>query len=403
MVGLVERFRKPKPPVVLGSPRKDRAGNQRFASRAQNVPPPTLRNFSYPTNVTNNNLLVPKPTARGERPSTWDQLGEICNFSSNTRPCTRQDRTAGLEDPFFYTTDRTPYRRLVDIDENHNINLTANESTILGRQARVPKDKGRKLPAIEFVGDQIVPQKCSLTAKLKRSSLGHHKTSSAFDTPRLLTRPNSLERPMSSSGVPLIDTRLSHLTNDAIKLSVDRRSFARSPIEEFFLDSDKTNHLSYNLSDRYIITMDPPSSRSSPNRSKVPSEGRQYDTRASETNRGKGKEGKNRWFSQLKEWISVSEPSTQALKNYKKDTYNKAGIALDDPLAKAKLHLPATSLPPDAIKPGGRGLEPEEVVIKKAIQRKKAQAGLISQGSQSTTSHYSSTSTVTANASKVDD
>ncbi|KAJ3579238.1 hypothetical protein NPX13_g1326 [Xylaria arbuscula] len=387
MVGLVERFRRPKPPVILGSPRRDRAGNQRLASRAQNVPPPVLRNFSYPTNVTNNNLLVPKPTAREERPSTWDQLGEICNFSSNTRPCTRRDRTAGLEDPFFYTTDRTPYRRLVDIDENHNINLTTNESTILGRQA--------------------LPQKCSLTAKLKRSSLGHHKTSSAFDTPRLLTRSNSLERPMSSSGVPLIDTRLSHLTNDAIKLSVDRRSFARSPIEEFLLDSDKANHLSYNLSDRYIITMDPPSSRSGPNRlsdgSKVPSEGRQCETRASETNRGKGKEGKNKWFSQLKEWISVSEPSTQALKNYKKDTYNKAGIALDDPLAKAKLHLPVTSLPPDAIKPGGRGLEPEEVVIKKAIQRKKAQAGLISQGSQSSTSHYSSTSTVTANTSKVGD
>lgn len=147
--------------------------------------------------------------------------------------------------------------------------------------------------------------------------------------------------------------------------------------------------------------MESPTSRSGPkgvsHGSKLPSEDRRWNSRASESNKTKGKEGRHKWFSQLKEWISVSEPSTQALRNYKKDTYTKAGIALGDPLASAKLHLPAASLPPDAIKPGGRGLEPEEVVIKKALQRKKA----LTQGSQSTTSHYSSTSTATASTHKI--
>lgn len=40
--------------------------------------------------------------------------------------------------------------------------------------------------------------------------------------------------------------------------------------------------------------------------------------RASELSKEKGKEGKSRWLSQLKEWVSVSEPSTQALKNIRK-------------------------------------------------------------------------------------
>lgn len=116
MVRLVERFRKPKQPLVLVSPRKERVANQQITSRPQKVTPPVLRNFSYPINVTNN-APVPTPTVWEERPSTWDQLGEICNFSHSTKPWARQDRTVRLEDPFLYTTDRTPYKRLVNIEE----------------------------------------------------------------------------------------------------------------------------------------------------------------------------------------------------------------------------------------------------------------------------------------------
>jgi hypothetical protein len=104
----------------------------------------------------------------------------------------------------------------------------------------------------------------------------------------------------------------------------------------------------------------------------------------------------------LKEWVSVSEPSTRALKDYKKDTYKKAGIALNDPLAKAKLHLPVAALPLDAIKPGGRGPDPEELVLLRNMQRKKAHESLPAAGtlqaSRSSASHRSSSSSVTNSA-----
>jgi hypothetical protein len=118
MVGFVERFRKPKPPIVLGSPRKDGVAHHQAAPRPQNTTPPVLRNFSYPTSITNSN---PPPPTSVAQPSTWDQLGEICNFSPDTTSRTRRVRTAGLDDPFFYSTDSTPYRQLVDGDETQQL------------------------------------------------------------------------------------------------------------------------------------------------------------------------------------------------------------------------------------------------------------------------------------------
>ncbi|GAP86170.1 hypothetical protein SAMD00023353_0303030 [Rosellinia necatrix] len=122
-------------------------------------------------------------------------------------------------------------------------------------------------------------------------------------------------------------------------------------------------------------------------------------SRVSELPTQGGKAGKIRWLSQLKEWVLVSEPSTRALRNYKKDTYKKAGIARDDPLANVKLHLPVASLPPDAIKPGGRGPEPEEIAIQRASHRKRAhKLSLVSgapPGPRSSASHSSTLSSVT--------
>ncbi|KAI0022197.1 hypothetical protein F4780DRAFT_206853 [Xylariomycetidae sp. FL0641] len=113
----------------------------------------------------------------------------------------------------------------------------------------------------------------------------------------------------------------------------------------------------------------------------------------------KGKSGKARWFSQLKDWVSVSEPSSQALKHYKEDTYRRAGVAMDDPRANAKLHLPVGTLPPEAIKPAGPGPDPEEIAIRKAEQRRKVRESFggstsVSRGSRSSASHYSSSSSV---------
>lgn len=105
------------------------------------------------------------------------------------------------------------------------------------------------------------------------------------------------------------------------------------------------------------------------------SNAQQLSGRSLESREGSRREGKGRWFSQLKAWVATSEPSAEALRNYKKDTYRKADIALKDPLANVKLHLPVASLPPDAIKPGGSGPEPEEAILKRAMDRKQAREG----------------------------
>ncbi|KAI1143414.1 hypothetical protein F5Y05DRAFT_152443 [Hypoxylon sp. FL0543] len=126
-----------------------------------------------------------------------------------------------------------------------------------------------------------------------------------------------------------------------------------------------------------------------------------------ESAKHKGKEGKHGWLSQLKDWVSVSEPSSQALQQYKKDTYGKAQIALDDPKANAKLHSPIGTLPPDAIKPAGRGPDPEEIALRQIEQRKKtrfsgSRTGGTSQGSRSSSSRYSSSSSIAFGATTGD-
>ncbi|KAI8954707.1 hypothetical protein F4801DRAFT_575108 [Xylaria longipes] len=374
MVGFVERLRKPKLPVVLGSPERDGVINQRAATtRTQDIAPPVLRNFSYPTNITNSNT----PSSTSATPSTWEQLGEICSFSPDIASRTCRERTAGLEDPFFYTTDRTPYKQLAYPDGILNVNHVDKHSTDLGlltveRTKNVekggPKDKGTKVSRNHSISDHIFSQKSNITARLKRSSLGHHKTSSSFDTSRLLARRSGIpERPMSSSGVPLIDTRLTHSTSKTTKSFAPPSFFQGPTVEGSSADLERATNISYPLSGSYTMGMGSYNSKDnrqglhhlSPN-----SEALSGDQRCnSELRKGKAKEGKSRWLSQLKEWVSVSEPSTQAFKNYKKDTYKKAGIALDDPLANAKLHLPVASMPRDAIKPGGRGPEPEEIRV----------------------------------------
>ncbi|KAI3329148.1 hypothetical protein HD806DRAFT_548301 [Xylariaceae sp. AK1471] len=430
MVGFVERFRKPKSPIVLGSPQKDGVVQHRAAPSSQNTTLPVLRNFSYPTSITNSARPPPTSGAQREPPSTWDQLGEICNFSPDITSRTRRARTAGLEDPFFYTTDSTPYKQLVDRDERPDGRSEAQQPTGLMPSSQQtarnveksgPKDKSTKLPRGSTargysIGDHIFSQKSNITARLKRNSVGHHKTSSSFDASRLLTRrPDSLERPMSSSGVPLIDTRLTHSSSSIAKTSVSPLIFPGDTIRDFSTDLKETTILPHTISVSQALKMEPVRSRGSlqglhgitPSSDDMSGDQR-CGGRTSESNKRKGKEGKSRWFSQFKEWVSVSEPSTQALKDYKKDTYKKAGIAPDDPLANAKLHLPVAALPPDAIKPGGRGPDPEELVLQRAMQRKKAreslpgarasQASQASQASRSSTSHRSSSSSATNSA-----
>jgi len=442
MGGLAERFRKPKTPVVLGSPQKDGVVHDQWPPKSPDNTPPVLRNFSYPTSITNG---THKPLASAaEQPSAWDQLGEICNFSPDIISRTRQLRTAGLEDPFFYKTDRTPYRQLVDCDGSLDAKPATQQtttglalpsgqpaggkrqrrSTLLGfSSAQVQatswfwknaeriasKDKVTKHPTGHSIGDHIFSQKPNIAARLKRSSFGHHKISASFDATRFLSRrSDSLERPTSSSGVPLIDTRLTHSSNSTVNPSGSPAYILENKLEEFSADIGETAVSSHGIYCPKDLKIGPIGLRDSLRglystvSDTKNSSGSQRNDLPSESNERKRKDEKGHWFLQLKEWVSVSEPSTQALKAFKKETYNRAGITPDDPRAHVKPHLPVSTSPPDAIKPSGRGPEPEEAVLQRAMQRKQAQELLpvfgTSQGSQSSASHGSSSSSVTNNA-----
>ena len=78
------------------------------------------------------------------------------------------------------------------------------------------------------------------------------------------------------------------------------------------------------------------------------------------------------WFTtkahKLSTWLATSEPSTQALLQHRRDSFQRAGLSPTEPEPHAKLHAPIGEIPPDAIQPT-TGPTPEEVVLRKAARR----------------------------------
>ncbi|KPM39475.1 hypothetical protein AK830_g7081 [Neonectria ditissima] len=98
-----------------------------------------------------------------------------------------------------------------------------------------------------------------------------------------------------------------------------------------------------------------------------------------------GKAEKPRWFNQVKGWLSVSEPSAQAMKDQKKMAFKKHGIDPKDPRAAAKMHLPIGKLPEGAIT-STRGPSPEKALKRAQNQKKRQSYSTFSQGSNSMSS-----------------
>ncbi|KLU84188.1 hypothetical protein MAPG_03233 [Magnaporthiopsis poae ATCC 64411] len=107
-----------------------------------------------------------------------------------------------------------------------------------------------------------------------------------------------------------------------------------------------------------------------------------------------GRAGRLRVLSQLKSWITVSEPSAQAFKQHQKESYNRAGVSRDDPTARTKLRAPTGSIPQDAIKPSGKGPDPEDVVRIKAAQTRalRQACSAVSTGSRASQTYSSRSS-----------
>lgn len=103
----------------------------------------------------------------------------------------------------------------------------------------------------------------------------------------------------------------------------------------------------------------------------------------------KGRNAKPRWLKSVKNWLSVSEPSAQALKHQKLSTYQRHGIDLKDPQAAAKMHLPIGRVP-SGVTTSTTGPAPEKALVERARHVAEKQHYLRHGGSHSISSGMSS-------------
>ncbi|GJN73018.1 hypothetical protein PLIIFM63780_007081 [Purpureocillium lilacinum] len=103
----------------------------------------------------------------------------------------------------------------------------------------------------------------------------------------------------------------------------------------------------------------------------------------------KDRSAKPRWFKQVKDWVSVTEPSAQAMKNQKRTAYKKHGIERNDPQAAEKMHLPIGKVP-DGVTTSTRGPRPEKALKQRAKENAERQLYTGRSGSQSVSSGMSS-------------
>ncbi|KAI5923279.1 hypothetical protein F4810DRAFT_710706 [Camillea tinctor] len=249
-----------------------------------------------------------------------------------------------------------------------------------------------------------------MVAKLKRNSLGQHKTTSSLSTSRLIALPyTGLERPVSSSGIPLIDKKLKHSSPvpkpNHLRLAMpeDRRRDFSVRLEGISLVPEVATGIKSHQID--------PTHRKRASHGQlgvVPDlssgmGGRRRNVSVSEPTKSREKFGKYRWLSQLREWVSTSESSGPALQHFKQEIHQKPDMTLGNP----QVRHPMDTLPSDAIKSGGPGHNPEEISFKGPEMRKKMRESLTgirgtSRGSRSSSSHHSCSSTVAFGSPKED-
>ncbi|KAI0125926.1 hypothetical protein BJ170DRAFT_685171 [Xylariales sp. AK1849] len=425
------RFQKPKSPIVLGSPEEDDIIPPQTPATPQVSTSPVPRNFSYPSSVVFGNRTPTHSNSARPGQSAWDQLGEICSFSPDSPS---RAATAGSEDPFFYKSDRNEHTVLTDEEDRRSTSIRSRQllnnrtvskvepaprkkqrrSVLLGLS--VPQsqdtsllsrtsdlrgfgDKKTKAPKVYSLGDHIFPHKTKDAARSKRNSLSQHKAVASFDASQSpFFRSASLERPASSSGVPVVDSRLRHSSSiigpSLTPYEVGWETSAASGQDTAPLRSQQLGKRpDMDFKHRKSV------SQSINGQSSSSSSGRNRSDSAAGPEKRKEKDGKGRWLSHIKDWVFISEPGKQALKTYKKDAYKRAGVSPKDPLANAKLRISAATLPPEAIKPSGPGPEPEEIARRKAEHKKKTRQsyqtmGGTSTGSRTTASQLSSMSSL---------
>ncbi|KAK8137725.1 hypothetical protein PG984_001105 [Apiospora sp. TS-2023a] len=416
------RLRKSRSPTVLGSSLADGSIPPQNPVSPQVFTAPIPRNFSYPISISTGSCPQNHPDTSNRERSNCEQVGEVSSASPYSGPQGRLwpeelllsksgqhpniqppeyngnfavrrqlDQLGSHKPPSKEKTSTSKKQRrstLLSLSASYTRSATSIGDILESAEPRESSLKPNKAPKAHFFGDFTLPHK---PPRFKRTSLIRHKTASSFDASQLVKLyTTSPQRPASGSRTCVPSSKEPELAVEAFPPyaweHIGDGSIHLSQLPEHHPASKSSK---MNTNDNKCAAVDRRSSMG----------GRKRGNSTSEVDKRKGKEGKGRWLSQLKEWVSVSEPSTQALKQHKRDTYKRAGIAMDDPRAGAKLHIPTTTLPSNAIKPSGRGPEPEEIA-KRNIENKKrlrqsfSTTGGTSQGSRSSTSQHSSMSSL---------
>ncbi|KAI1383187.1 uncharacterized protein F4822DRAFT_67966 [Hypoxylon trugodes] len=121
MVGFAGRLRKPRQAIALESPHEEGLVPSPTPTTPERFTPPVLRNFSYPTTVGSPEQPPQFPSTYSPGQTTWDQLGDICNFSPISVSRVGQARP---DDPFFFKSEAEPYSLLDDEDESFGIGIS---------------------------------------------------------------------------------------------------------------------------------------------------------------------------------------------------------------------------------------------------------------------------------------
>ncbi|KAK8089485.1 hypothetical protein PG997_004446 [Apiospora hydei] len=345
------RLRKSKPPTVPGSTIADDNPPPQSSVSPQLFTAPIPRNFSYPTSISTGSRTQNWPDTSNRESSTCNQSGEVLISS----PCSGPRGRTWSEGLSFPKSGQHPNARLhkhsgelatqrhlgeADVSkptlkQKGDTRKKQRRSTLLSLSSSYTRSttsigdilepKGTREPSCKpntpnkaskafSFGDYTLPHR---TPRFKRTSLIHHKTASSFDASQLVRAyMTSPQRPVSSSQGCVPSTR------------------ATEPALEAF-PAYHWEHIGGNSTPRSQLTEHHPApklSEMNPSDSKVASEdhrssngGRKRGNSTSEVDKRKGKEGKGRWLSQLKEWVSVSEPSTQALKQHKRTPTSELG------------------------------------------------------------------------------
>jgi hypothetical protein len=80
-----------------------------------------------------------------------------------------------------------------------------------------------------------------------------------------------------------------------------------------------------------------------------------------------------RWLTQVKDWLSVTEPSAQAMKQQRVNTYKRHGVDMKDPQAASKLRLPSGKIPAGATT-STSGPSPEKALLDSLKHKQKRQS-----------------------------